>query len=402
MAGMTATCVLTAFLITVVAGLPSTLLVDAIKAAESEPSTSKVKKAQEVMLFGNQQNRPSADKFYPTTHKQASSKLDKDEELPTAVPLATSSTSKTWEDGNKNGHQEQYSNDGKATGQSNIHNTGHKNTQHHQEQNHGDLANQQDYQSRGKTVSQYEKGYQYGVGKAAHDKHVENALLKSELYGDPGAMNQYRYYGGSNERKRNQRLTYTPPTKRSYRPDIPFVLPTDDLTSSTARLKRDLGLDPEDVLTLLSLWKAEHRVTNDNNPSMDPSCLNYYGLDIPRSFGEDERNEEVEDDDGDASQTDGGWLEGPVANPSTTPHQYWLERHGGYHYPILPTAQQYPLYPAQKTDSSQWGGFTKDKRFMVSRKRQVTSPHDGVMTLAQLLDIPYRDPGVPMYRHVVL
>lgn len=38
---------------------------------------------------------------------------------------------------------------------------------------------------------------------------------------------------------------------------------------------------------------------------MDPSCLNYYGLDIPRSFGEDERNEEVEDDDGDASQTDG-------------------------------------------------------------------------------------------------
>lgn len=71
----------------------------------------------------------------------------------------------------------------------------------------------------------------------------------------------------------------------------------------------------------------------------------------------------------------GGWLEGPVANPSTTPHQYWLERHGGYHYPILPTAQQYPLYPAQKTDSSQWGGFTKDKRFMVSRKRQASVGH---------------------------
>jgi hypothetical protein len=48
------------------------------------------------------------------------------------------------------------------------------------------LVDQQEGQSHGKTVSQYEKGYQYGVGKAALDKHVENALLKSELYGDPG------------------------------------------------------------------------------------------------------------------------------------------------------------------------------------------------------------------------
>lgn len=51
----------------------------------------------------------------------------------------------------------------------------------------------------------------------------------------------------------------------SYRPELPFVLPTDDLTSSRARLKRDLGLDPEDVLTVLSLWEAEHRVKADNN-----------------------------------------------------------------------------------------------------------------------------------------
>jgi hypothetical protein len=51
----------------------------------------------------------------------------------------------------------------------------------------------------------------------------------------------------------------------SYRPELPFVLPADDLTSSRARLKRDLGLDPEDVLTVLSLWEAEHRVKADNN-----------------------------------------------------------------------------------------------------------------------------------------
>lgn len=29
-------------------------------------------------------------------------------------------------------------------------------------------------------------------------------------------MNQYQYYGGSNERKRNQHLTYSPPSKRRY------------------------------------------------------------------------------------------------------------------------------------------------------------------------------------------
>jgi hypothetical protein len=118
----------------------------------------------------------------------ASNKHEKDEELPTAIPLATSSTSKTWENGNKIGHHEQYGNEGKATGRSNIHTTGDKSMQYHQEQTHGDLANQQEDQGHGKTVSQYEKGYQYGVGKAAHDKHVENALLKSELYGDPGKL----------------------------------------------------------------------------------------------------------------------------------------------------------------------------------------------------------------------
>jgi uncharacterized protein YdaT len=115
-----------------------------------------------------------------------SNKHDTDEELPTAIPIATSSTSKTWEKGNKIGHHEQYGSEGTVTGRSNIHNTGDQSTQYHQERNLGDLANRQVDQGHGKTVSQYEKGYQYGVGKAAHDKHVENALLKSELYGDPG------------------------------------------------------------------------------------------------------------------------------------------------------------------------------------------------------------------------
>jgi hypothetical protein len=47
---------------------------------------------------------------------------------------------------------------------------------------------------------------------------------------------------------------------------MPYVLPADDLTSSSARLKRDLGLNPEDLLTVLSLLEAEHQAKGDNKP----------------------------------------------------------------------------------------------------------------------------------------
>jgi hypothetical protein len=123
-----------------------------------------------------------------TTHIiiPASNKHVKDEELPTAIPLAISTTSKTWETGINGGHHVQHSNGGKATGRSNIHYPGGQRAQYHQEL--GGNGDHHDAQGHGKTVSQYEKGYQYGVGKAALDKHVENALLKSELYGDPGKL----------------------------------------------------------------------------------------------------------------------------------------------------------------------------------------------------------------------
>lgn len=67
-----------------------------------------------------------------------------------------------------------------------MHYPGGQRVQYPQELGNADLIDQQEGQGHGKTVSQYEKGYQYGVGKAALDKHIENALLKSELYGDPG------------------------------------------------------------------------------------------------------------------------------------------------------------------------------------------------------------------------
>jgi hypothetical protein len=118
----------------------------------------------------------------------ASSKHNNDGEIPTAVPITISSTSKTWENGNRVGHYEQHGNGEKATGRSNIHYPGGQRAQYHQELGNRDLVDEQEDQGHGKTVSQYEKGYQYGVGKAALDKHVENALLKSELYGDPGKL----------------------------------------------------------------------------------------------------------------------------------------------------------------------------------------------------------------------
>lgn len=59
-----------------------------------------------------------------------------------------------------------------------------------------------------KTIAEYEKGYRYGTNKDKLDEALENAVLKSELYGDPAAMNQYRYYGsgvGAEDRRRRRR-----------------------------------------------------------------------------------------------------------------------------------------------------------------------------------------------------
>lgn len=55
-----------------------------------------------------------------------------------------------------------------------------------------------------KTIQEYEKGFHYGTNKAKLDEQMENAILKSEIYGDPASINQYRYYGGSDDRRRKR------------------------------------------------------------------------------------------------------------------------------------------------------------------------------------------------------
>lgn len=57
-----------------------------------------------------------------------------------------------------------------------------------------------------KTIGDYEKAFGYGTSKEKLDEAIENAVLKSELYGGPASIGQYGYYGSvADERKRRRR-----------------------------------------------------------------------------------------------------------------------------------------------------------------------------------------------------
>ncbi|XP_049799493.1 uncharacterized protein LOC126234788 isoform X1 [Schistocerca nitens] len=249
----------------------------------------------------------------------------------------------------------------------------------------------------GKTVAQYEKGYLYGAGKAAPDKHVENALLKSELYGDPSAVNQYRYYGGANERRPDgAEGAFAPPSKRSssFRPMVPHAL---ELSGVGPRLKRDLAVDPEDVLALLQLWQAE-RHGAPRVPSKWSRYGSIEGEEYPQAVGNE--NEEMEEDD----SNNGEWLEGPVYSSALGPH-YAVDRRAlyipDYSYQVLNPFTGYQVQPDKR--DSRWNGYSKDKRFMVSRKRDVTQPARGdIHYLAQLLGPSHRDQQIPLFHRVAV
>nr|CAD7440905.1 unnamed protein product [Timema bartmani] len=236
--------------------------------------------------------------------------------------------------------------------------------------------------SAGKSVAQYEKGYKYGVGKEALDKHVENALLKSELYGEPSSVNQYRYYGGGDDQRGREEGLFAAPNKRSgsssFRPMVPHALPATQ--QGVARLKRDLELDPEDVLALLSLWEAQHHnnypyrsLYSDINTN---STLTYWGC----FFSRQPRDtlELIT-----SSRTDRA--------PATNWPQY-----NGYESP-------------DDFDTPEDDGNTEDEEESPNGKPWlITDPirvraisregfmAGGVHSLAQLLNsVPRRDPGVP-------
>nr|CAD7261400.1 unnamed protein product [Timema shepardi] len=218
------------------------------------------------------------------------------------------------------------------------------------------------------------------------------------------SVNQYRYYGGGDDQRGREEGLFAAPNKRrvgairvlsweggywrnsgpvwggtfkllaqfgselrelaqfggssSFRPMVPHALPATQ--QGVARLKRDLELDPEDVLALLSLWEAQH---HNNYPYRAPATNwpQYNGYESPDDFDTPEDDGNTEDEE---ESPNGNWLEGPVYPSSATTYpggHYSLEKRPSYYY---------PSYPVQKREG-QWGTFPKDKRFMVSRKRQV-------------------------------
>ncbi|XP_019880398.1 uncharacterized protein LOC109608412 [Aethina tumida] len=211
-----------------------------------------------------------------------------------------------------------------------------------------------------KTVEEYEKGFQYGASKDKLDEALENAVLKSEYYGEPGAVNQYRFYGGD-DRKRKRR------SAKKLR--------------LSQRLKRDVELTPEEILTLLNLYEKSRQ--NDNYRPWQNRLEN--------SFDNFE--------DGELNDNDESWLETPVY-----PHVSRDNTDIGPQYMI----DEPQLYDKR----GKWGNFAdnKKKRFMVAKKRNdptrelryINGPNQNdYYTLSRLLS-NQQEPDLPLYRRLVL
>lgn len=144
------------------------------------------------------------------------------------------------------------------------------------------------------------------------------------------------------------------------------------------RIKRDVELSPEDMLTILTLWENERQ----RQPNWNEL--------------ENEREEEYN-----PYNQEENWLDNPVY-PHVTSHN---KPSSNYYYEKDPQ-----VYDKRGT----WGGFSdyKKKRFMVARKRNdptrelryLNGPiqnRNDYYTIAQLLGAQ-REPNVPVYRRFML
>ncbi|KRT79348.1 hypothetical protein AMK59_8112, partial [Oryctes borbonicus] len=218
-----------------------------------------------------------------------------------------------------------------------------------------------------KSIAEYEKGYRYGTNKDKLDEALENAVLKSELYGDPVSINQYRYYGGVADEKRRRR--------RSNAQKMRF----------DTRIKRDVDLSPEDILTLLSLMENERQ-----HPS---NYRNWQRYDSNLDLDKDNQDSYEEEDEG-------TWLDTPVYP------------HVGPHTNSMPSSNYYYEKPQSYEKHNQWNEVaeSKKKRFMVAKKRNdptrelryLNGPNvNDYYTLSQLLG-NQREPNIPVYHRRVL
>ncbi|KAK9883377.1 hypothetical protein WA026_001549 [Henosepilachna vigintioctopunctata] len=199
----------------------------------------------------------------------------------------------------------------------------------------------------GKTLNEYEKGFQYGTNKEKLDEALENAVLKSEIYGgSPSSINRYRYL--ENDKKKRRK-------RDSRKSNYGNRATSDDLT-------------PEEVLALLALYE------NERQPYQKP----------------------VEDLN-DLEQDSDTWLDVPVRPHPELPTPSELG-------PAYLMDQNIPVF-----ERSRWVE-NKDKRFMVSKRRNdptrelryLTGPskHD-YYTLSQLLS-NQREANVPVFHRYIL
>lgn len=198
-----------------------------------------------------------------------------------------------------------------------------------------------------KTISEYEKGFHYGTNKEKLDEALENAVLKSELYGEPIAMNQYRYYGNDDKRRRRRKRRQT----------------TLKATPRLDRIKREIDLTPEEVLSILTLYDNDRQ--------------NGYR---PWNF---DRSDPSETQDGDEQ-----WMDTPV-------------------YPQLNRANDLGPEYMFEDKRGRWGNLVDDhraKRFMVAKRypsAASASNRNNFYTLSQLLN-NQREPNVPLYHRLIL
>nr|CAH7729658.1 unnamed protein product [Callosobruchus chinensis] len=222
-----------------------------------------------------------------------------------------------------------------------------------------------------KTIAEYEKGFRYGTSKDALDEALQNAVLKSELYGEPSSINQYRYYGGDDRRRKRR-------SAKKFRLE--------------SRLKRDVDLSPEEILALLSLYDNKQRQQLGDNYRRP---WNRYEQNLDLDLNPDELQD----------QDDENWLDTPV-----NPHSSIYDRDMSSKY-MVDTNNLPPVY---EKNNGRWEGTygnVKNKRFMVSKKRSMDPTRElrylngpnknDFYTLSQLLS-HQREPNVPVYRRLIL
>lgn len=155
------------------------------------------------------------------------------------------------------------------------------------------------------------------------------------------------------------------------------------------RIKREVELSPEDILTILTLWENERQ-------RAQPAYHNSWQRFEPTyNFDPDTNENEIEAEEE-------NWLDTPVY-PHVSPHSKSVTPN--YYYEEKPQIFE---------KRAQWGGFSdnKKKRFMVARKRNdptrelryLTGPvqnRNDFYALSQLLS-QQREPNVPLYHRLVL